>query len=140
MNQLISSTRFTPAVTVTAGAAGISNITGTAIDTASFGGVTFILQLGAIVAGAVTSAKVMECDTVGGTYTDVTGLSLTITDTADEGIRIFDYRRPKKRFVQLFVARATQNATVTAVAALYNAREQVVVQPSASTVAVSLSN
>jgi hypothetical protein len=139
MNQLISSTKFTPAVTVTAGAAGTTDITGTVIDTASFGGVAFIVQLGAIVAGAVTSIKVQECDTSGGIYTDVTGLSLTIADTDDEDIRVLDYRRPKKRYVLLFVDRGTQNATVSAVAALYNAREQVTAQVASTTVVAGVS-
>jgi hypothetical protein len=139
MNQLISSTKFTPAVTVTAGAAGTTDITGTVIDTASFGGVAFIVQLGAIVAGAVTSIKVQECDTSGGTYTDVSGLSLTIADTDDEDIRVLDYRRPKKRYVLLFVDRGTQNATVSAVAALYNSREQVVAQVASTTVVAGVS-
>ena len=139
MNQLISSTKFTPAVTVTAGAAGTTDITGTVIDTASFGGVAFIVQLGAIVAGAVTSIKVQECDTSGGVYTDVTGLSLTIADTDDEDIRVLDYRRPKKRYVLLFVDRGTQNATVSAVAALYNAREQVTAQVASTTVVAGVS-
>jgi hypothetical protein len=139
MNQLISSTKFTPAVTVTAGAAGTTDITGTVIDTASFGGVAFIVQLGAIVAGAVTSIKVQESDTSGGSFTDVAGLSLTIADTDDEDIRVLDYRRPKKRYVLLFVDRGTQNATVSAVAALYNAREQVTAQVASTTVAVGIS-
>ncbi len=139
MNQLISSTKFTPAVTVTAGAAGTTDITGTVIDTVSFGGVAFIVQLGAIVAGAVTSIKVQECDTSGGVYTDVTGLSLTIADTDDEDIRVLDYRRPKKRYVLLFVDRGTQNATVSAVAALYNAREQVTAQVASTTVVAGVS-
>jgi hypothetical protein len=139
MNQLISSTKFVPAVTVTAGAAGTTSIAGTAIDTVSFGGVAFIVQLGAIVTGAVTSIKVQESDTFGSGYTDVAGLSLTIADNDDEKIRVLDYRRPKKRYVLLVVSRATQNATVSAIAALYNAREQVTAQVAATTVVAGIS-
>jgi hypothetical protein len=139
MNQLINSTKFLPAITVTAGAAGTTDITGTVIDTAGFEGVAFIAQLGAIVSGAVTSMKVQECATSNGTFTDVTGTSLTVADTDDEDIKVIDYRRPAKRYVLLFVDRATQNATVSAVAALYGSREQVAAQVAASTVVVGVS-
>ena len=139
MNQLINSTKFTPAVTVTAGAAGTTDITGTVIDTAGFGGVAFIAQLGAIVSGAVTSIKVQECATSNGTFTDVTGLSLTIADTDDEDIKVLDYRKPAKRYVLLYVDRATQNATISAIAALYGAREQVAAQVASTTVVAGVS-
>lgn len=139
MNQLISGTKFLPAVTVTAGAAGSTDITGTVIDTASFEGVAFIVQLGAIVSGAVTSIKVQECATSGGTFTDVSGATLTIADTDDEDIKVIDYRRPSQRYVLLYVDRATQNATLTAIAALYGSRDKIVTQVAASTVVVGVS-
>ncbi len=139
MNQLISGTKFLPAITVTAGAAGSTDITGTVIDTASFEGVAFIVQLGAIVSGAVTSIKVQECATSGGTFTDVTGATLTIADTDDEDIKVIDYRRPTQRYVLLYVDRATQNATLTAIAALYGSRDKIVTQVAASTVVVGVS-
>lgn len=139
MNQLISGTKFLPAVTVTAGAAGATDITGTVIDTAGFEGVAFIVQLGAIVSGAVTSIKVQECATSGGTFTDVTGATLTIADTDDEDIKVIDYRRPTQRYVLLYVDRATQNATLTAIAALYGSRDKIVTQVAASTVVIGVS-
>lgn len=139
MNQLISGTKFLPAVTVTAGAAGATDITGTVIDTANFEGVAFIVQLGAIVSGAVTSIKVQECATSGGTFTDVTGATLTIADTDDEDIKVIDYRRPAERYVLLYVDRATQNATLSAIAALYGSRDKIVTQVAASTAVVGVS-
>jgi len=138
-NQLISATKFLPAVTVTAGAAGATDITGTVIDTAGFEGVAFIAQLGAIVSGAVTSIKVQECATSNGTFTDVTGATLTIADTDDEDIKVIDYHRPTQRYVLLYVDRATQNATISAVAELYGSREQIVAQTAASTAVVGVS-
>lgn len=135
--QLTNSTKYVPAITVTAGAAAATDIAGAIIDTQGFGGVAFIAQLGAIVAGAVTSLKVREgAESNLSDATDVTGLTLTVADTDDEDIKVLDYHRPAKRYVQLYADRATQNATITAIAALYNAREQVVTQPSATTVAV----
>jgi hypothetical protein len=129
MNQLISGIKFTPAVTVTAGAAGTSAISGIAIDTANFDGVCFVVQLGAIVSGAVTSLKLQESDTSGGTYTDVADTSITVASTDDEGIRFLDYHRPAKRWIRLYVARATQNATLSAIAQVYGAKSSPVTQP-----------
>lgn len=129
MNQLISGLKINSAVSVTNGAAGATDIEGTAIDTANFDGVQFIVQLGAIVTGAATSLKLQECATSGGTYTDVASTSITVADDDDGEIRYLDYHRPAKRYVRIYVDRATQNATLTAVAVCYGAKSQPVTQP-----------
>lgn len=140
MNQLISGTKFLPAVTVTAGAAGTSDITGTTIDTANFSGCAFIVQLGAIVSGAVTSLKVQVGDASDlSDAADVTGLTLTVADTDDEDIKVLDYNKPAGRYVRLIVDRGTQNATVSAIAALYGAVNQPAAQVAASTVVIGKS-
>lgn len=125
MNQLTSGSQINRAITVTAGAAGTSDVSGSAIDTAGFEGVMHVLQLGAIVSGAVTSAKLQHsATTTDGDFTDVTGTSVTIADTDDEKVVYLDYRRPTKRYVRVLVDRGTQNATVSAVAVCYGARSQ----------------
>lgn len=129
MNQLISGISIAQAVSVSAGAAGATDIEGSAIDTANYDGVQFVVQLGAIVSGAVTSLKLQECATSGGTYTDVASTSITVADTDDNEIRYLDYHRPAERYVRLYVDRATQNATLTAVAVCYGAKSQPVTQP-----------
>lgn len=129
MNQFISDKRIEVAVSVTNGAAGATDITGETIDTANYEGCCFLVQLGAIVTGAVTSLKVTECDTAGGTYTDVASSSITVADDDDGEVRYLDYHRPAKRYLKLYVDRATQNATVSAVAIKYGAKSQPTAQP-----------
>ena len=139
-NQLISGTKFVPAITVTAGAAGTTDIEGSIIDTAGFEGVAFIAQLGAIVSGAVTSLKVKVGDAANlSDAADVDGLTLTVADTDDDDIKVLDYRRPSGRYVRLVCDRGTQNAAISAIAALYGSRDQPVTQPSATTAAVGVS-
>jgi hypothetical protein len=140
MSQLISSVKFLPAITVTAGAAAATDITGTTIDTANFDGVAFVVQLGAIVSGAVTSLKVQVGDQSNmSDAADVTGLTLTVADTDDEDIKVLDYHRPAGRYVRLYCDRATQNATLSAIAQLYHASSQPASQTAASTVVVGVS-
>lgn len=128
MNQLISSSKYGVAVSVTAGAAAATDITGSTIDTANYEGVNILVQLGAIVSGAVTSLKLQESADAS-SWTDVANTSVTVADTDDEEIRYLEYRRPAKRYVRLYVDRATQNATVSAIYHLYGARSQPVTQP-----------
>lgn len=110
------------ASTTTAGAAGTSAITSSAVDTAGYDGVLFIVPVGAIVSGAVTSLKVQQCDTSGGSYADLTGTNQTIADTDDDKLFYVDVFQPKEQFLKLVVSRATQNATIGGIIALrYNA-------------------
>jgi hypothetical protein len=72
------------ASTLTAGAAGTSDITSDAVDTSGCEGVLFIVSFGGITAGAVTSIKVQQCDTSAGSYADLTGTAQTVADTNDD--------------------------------------------------------
>jgi len=122
--QLSKNVSITKAITVTAGAAGATDITGTTIDTQGFDSVLFVVQVGAVVSGAVTSVKVQHDDASGmGTVADVAGTSQTIADDSDEGVVYIDLAKRRKRYVRLYVDRATQNATVSAIAILYNATD-----------------
>lgn len=109
------------AATVTAGAAGQTAITSDVVDTANCDGVLFIVSFGAITAGAVTSIKVQQCDTSGGSYADLEGTSQTVADDADNTTFYVDVFRPREQFLKLVVSRATQNATVGSILAIkYN--------------------
>lgn len=115
------------AATTTAGAAGTTAITSNAVDTAGYDGVCFIVPLGAIVNGAVTSMKMQQSsdDAATDDYTDVAGTSVTIADTDDDKLKYLDVCRPGKRYVKLVISRATQNATIGGVIAiLYSARKR----------------
>lgn len=50
---------------------------GTAIDTQGLENILFILMAGDLGASATLAFKITECDTSGGTYTDITGASAT---------------------------------------------------------------
>jgi hypothetical protein len=106
------------ASTTTAGAAGQTAITSSAVDTAGFESCTFIIPVGAITAGAVTTAKVQQCDTSGGSYADLTGTSVTIADDDDDKLKYIEVFRPRERFLKCVVSRATQNATIGGIVAV----------------------
>jgi hypothetical protein len=117
--------KVVPAITVSAGAAGITAINGAAIDMAGFDGVFFVVTFGAIVAGAVTSIKVQQDTTAAfGAPADLLGSGQTIADTDDDKVFYVDVKAPRKDFVRLVVSRATQNATVMANAFLYGSRSR----------------
>lgn len=105
-------------------AAGTTLITPTnGVDTAGFDNCCFVVALGAIVAGAVTSIKVQQSDDDGSsdTYDDLAGSAQTIADTDDNKLFLVDIKRPAKRWLKLLVSRGTQNATLDGiVAVLYN--------------------
>ncbi len=119
------------AVTTTNGAAGTTAITSAAVDTAGFRGCCFLVPLGAIVGGAVTSLKVQQSsdDAVTDTYDDLTGSNQTIADTDDDKLKYVDVYNPGKRYLKLVISRGTANATVGGVVAiLYNAKNRPVTQ------------
>lgn len=104
--------------TTTQGAAGTSAITSSAVDMAGYDGCLFIVPVGAVVSGAVTSLKVQQCDTTGGSYADLTGTNQAIADTDDDKCFYVDIQRPDEQFLKLVVSRATQNATIGGIVAI----------------------
>lgn len=128
---LIDDVKVVIAVTTTNGAAGTTAITSAAVDTAGYNGCLFVVPLGPIVSGAVTSLKVQQSsdDAATDTYDDLTGSAQTIADTDDDGVKYVDIVKPGKRYLKLVVSRATQNATIgSVVAILYNTRRRPVTQ------------
>lgn len=125
MNQFVSGNSVSRVITVTNGAAGTTDIESSVVDTSDCEGVVFILQMGAIVSGAVTSAKVQQGAASNlSDAADLTGTSQTIADTDDDEVFVFDVRRPRERYVRLYVDRGTQNATCSAIAIKYGVRNQ----------------
>jgi hypothetical protein len=108
------------ASTTTLGAAGTSVITSSAIDTIGFNECTFIVPLGTIVAGAVTSLKVQQSsdDAATDDYTDLTGSNQTIADTDDDKLKYVSIGRPQKRYLKLVFSRGTQSATIGGIIAI----------------------
>ncbi len=124
-------------VTLTAGAAGTTTVTSAAVDAGGFNKVTFIVLLGAVVTGAVTSFKVQQSsdDAATDTYDDLTGSNQTIADTDDDHIRVCEIIQPQKRYLKMVVSRSTQNATVAVVALLGDAGTMPISQSSANVLA-----
>jgi hypothetical protein len=123
--QLSDDVKIVQAITITAGAAGLTNINGTVIDTAGFDGVLFVVQFGAIVATAVTSIKAQQDTVVGmGAAADIAGTNQVVADTDDDKIFFIDIKRALEQFVRVVVSRATANATCSAIAYLYRSRSR----------------
>lgn len=99
------------AVTPTAGAAGTSAIEGATLDMAGFESVLMIVPFGAIVSGAVTSIKAQHGDAAA-SEGDIAESAQTIADDDDNKTFYIDLAKVTKRYVRLYISRATQNATV----------------------------
>jgi hypothetical protein len=110
--------KYVIASTTTAGAAGTSDVTSDAVDTAGFEWCTFLVPMGAIVSTAVTSIKVQQCDTSGGSYADLTGTAQTIADSDDDKMFYVTVIRPREQFLKLVLDRGTANATAGGIIAI----------------------
>jgi hypothetical protein len=125
--QLSYAAKTSLVITPTAGAAGTTDIEGTSVDMQGFEAVLFTVIMGAITANAVTALKVQQSDDDGAAdaYSDLEGTSQTIGDGDDGEVFYVDVFRPSKRYVRLYIDRATQNAVVAAaIAQQYHCREQ----------------
>lgn len=122
------------ATTTTLGAAAATAITSSAIDTLGFSECTFIVPLGTIVSGAVTSLKLQQSGDSGGSpddFSDILGSSQTIADTDDDKLVYSTIVRPQKRYLKCVVSRGTQNATIGGIIAILSgARTRPVTQGS----------
>lgn len=121
---LLPNTKLSIAISVTNGAAASTDVAGAGLDMADFEGVRAIVQVGAVVTNAVTTVKWQQSDDDGSSdaYSDLEGTSITIADSDDEKVVNMELFRPRKRYVRIYVDRATQNATVTAVYEQYGCR------------------
>lgn len=115
---LTDKTKISILSTTTAGAAGTSAITSSALDMTGFDGALIIVPLGTIVSGSATSLKLTDCATTGGSYADVAGTNQTIADTDDDKLVYIDIARPALPFIKVVVTRATQNSTIGGIVAI----------------------
>lgn len=130
--------KYVLASTPTAGAAGQTDVASAIIDTVGFEGVKFLVPMGAITSGAVTSAKAQQnsANSTSG-MADLAGTSVTIADTDDNKMLVIDVNRPRERYVRALVDRATQDAVVGGIiAVLYGPRKAPVVNDDATVIAV----
>jgi len=111
--------KMTQATTLTQGAAGVTVIKSNAIDMSDYETVLFAVPFGVITAGAATSIKVQQSvDTTDGNFADLAGSLVTVLDTNDDTTFYIEVIKPQKRYVRLYVSRATQNAVVGNIIAL----------------------
>jgi hypothetical protein len=106
-------------------AAGTSTITQTTgLDMAGFSGVVYVVRLGT--PNATNTLKAQQCDTVGGTYADLTA---TAVGSGTDGPLILDVARASKQFVKYVITRSGASTTIdTLVAIQYGARNRPVTQ------------
>jgi hypothetical protein len=129
MGAFVDNNKFVIASTTTACAAGTTDVTSDAIDTAGYEGCCFVVPMGTIASTAVTSIKAQQCDTSGGTYADLTSTAQTIADTDDDKLYYVDVFRPREQFLKLVLDRGTANATAGGIIAiLYNGDKRPVTQ------------
>lgn len=106
-------------------AAGATAVNGTAIDMSGYETCLFMVGFGTITSGAVTSIKVQQDTTSAmSTATDLTGTSVTVSDTSDDKIFTVEVVKPTERYLRVVISRATQNAVIDyGVAILSGARK-----------------
>lgn len=112
-SQLTEKTKTISAIDATA--AGATDITSGAIDTAGFDGVRAIAAIGTLTATQVTALRLTHCDTSGGTYTDVDGGTTPNMADGDSDTLLIADAWHTKRFVKVVVDRATANAVINKV-------------------------
>lgn len=100
-------------------AAGTTAVETDVVDVAEFEGVLFVIAMGAITAGAVTSAKAQQGAASDlSDAADLEGTSVTIADDADNKLVYVDVKNPRERYVRCVVSRATQNAVIDGITAI----------------------
>jgi len=113
MKQLSNGVKTTIAITPTEGVAAATDLEGAVLDMANFNGVRISVLFGTITAGAVTTIKAQQGDESDGSdMADLEGTSQTVAVTDDDEMFQIDVTHPQKRYVQLYIDRATQNAVV----------------------------
>lgn len=109
MNGLLHSQGFQRILNAVA--AGTTPQTSSTVDMQLYNGLVLLAGFGTITSGAVTSVSAQQSgDDV--TYTPIAGSTLTIADTDDNKIVLIELIKPLKRYVQLVISRATQNAVI----------------------------
>lgn len=109
---------ISPAITITAGAAGATAVNGATLDMSGYSELMVVVQTGAIVTGAVTSMKLQQGAASNmSDAADLVGTGITIADDDDDKAKYLDVKWDAtfERYVRVVVSRATQNATVAAV-------------------------
>jgi hypothetical protein len=117
-NNLIPSTKRTRVVNATA--LGTTTITSSIIDMSGFSGVVFDIAIGAsAVAGQLTVFKVQGGQLANGSdMADLAGTHVgPLPDSVSNGLVAIEIAYPTFRYLQLVIARSTQNVAIDSVVA-----------------------
>src|SRR6056297_244159 len=117
-------------------AAGTTDINSSSVDMQGYRAVEFTVAFGAITSGAVTSVKLQGSDD-DSTWSDLTGVSVTVADDDDNQLAILDVSKPRQRYVRCVVDRGTENAVVDSIVAAQYAAQVEPVTHDATTVSGS---
>ncbi|MCC6311189.1 MAG: hypothetical protein IT345_09780 [Trueperaceae bacterium] len=109
----VETRRIKPDGSTYAVAAGTGDLESDIIDMAGYEGIRFILAVGTITSGAVTSCKVQQntANSSSG-MADLLGTSQTIADSDSDQLVVTEIYRPRERYVRMVVDRGTQNAVI----------------------------
>lgn len=100
-------------------AAGQTNQTSDTVDTQGWDGVLFMILMGAITAGAATSCKARQGALSNmGDAADLLGTAQTIADSDDNKIFYIDVYKPRERYLDVQVLRATQDSVIDGIVAV----------------------
>lgn len=118
------------ATTTTAGAVGMTTITGAALDMADYEGVLIVVPVGAIVATGVQSIKAQQGSAANlSDAADLAGTNQVIAVADADKTFYIDLVKPTKRYVRVLVTRGTANSTFGGITYLqYSARKKPPIQ------------
>jgi len=134
MRTLTENVRFTRISNAVA--PGVTVVNSASVDMTGFESVTFIVSLGAIVAGAATSVNAQSSTDDGDAdaFADLAGTGVTVADDDDNQVVVLEVHNPRERYVRCVVSRATQNSTVDGIVALQGGPKAAPVTQDATTV------
>lgn len=117
--QLGKNINITRVISATEGAAASTDLASGIINMAGWDGVLFLISMGAITSGAVTTVKAQQ-DTAAamGTAADLLGTSIAIAADDDDELFGLDIYKPLEQYVRVYFDRATQNAVISSVIAV----------------------
>jgi hypothetical protein len=115
------------AITPTGGVADSQDVLGAALDMGLYQDLLTVVTFGAIESGAEVAIKMQEGDESDlSDAEDLKGTGQTVSADTDGDTTVYvDLRRPTKRYVRIYVSRATANAVVaSALYVRYNGRHR----------------
>lgn len=94
------------------------------VDTKGYDTIEFVVHLGVIAAGAVTTAKLQQSDdTTDGNFADIAGSAVSIAADDDGEFKVLTIHKPRERYVRLYLDKDATNAVGASVTAFLHDAE-----------------